>query len=532
LLETSFSVLVGTFDNIPATLSGSAANIVYLPAGTGAVATTVQAKERERVSVLDFFANGVSGVAVDPTGIIRSDLGIQAALVYSFANAKDLTGPSGAIYKVSDTIIIPQYFDFTSRGITVDFCNAEFYLTSDFTLFTSGYLDAGVLTSSFGTPEGLHGNGGITFGGFHVKSTIGDLVQPLLKIQDWHQNCEIKDIQSFYSQQLIWSANNFYCYFTNLLSQLEINKAGARFVFSGQHNLNKMNRLQAGNAVVGYRFDGPVTALQMTNISFEGQTVGVQFNATVYDAVIENSYVEGVSDVVCAFDNVTSAVTLRNNYVNFLSDPNMYLVRYLPGPSNNIIIEADNTFVSMPSNSNIIKNREDVYGSGIIIKLFKSAGNYINTLVDNTVFGRNITVDQKITLNAVAIANVINVHIPGNYSGAFSSSFASLATGFANNSVTTSLILNTKIAWSFTMRVAVALNVEINGANTFVFGEFRPTGYNSFTFFASTGASFAPSVIINATNVGGFVQINGTAGVNGLGTANNITTATGEVRVV
>jgi len=65
LLETSFSTLVGTFDNIPATLSGSAANIVYLPAGTGAVATTVQAKLRESVSVLDFGAvgdwNGVTG---------------------------------------------------------------------------------------------------------------------------------------------------------------------------------------------------------------------------------------------------------------------------------------------------------------------------------------------------------------------------------------------------------------------------------------------------------------------------------------
>ena len=43
LLETSFNVLVGTFDNIPPAISGSAADIEYLPAGIGAVATTVQA---------------------------------------------------------------------------------------------------------------------------------------------------------------------------------------------------------------------------------------------------------------------------------------------------------------------------------------------------------------------------------------------------------------------------------------------------------------------------------------------------------
>ena len=54
LLETSTSVLVGTFDNIPTAVSGTAAEIVYLPAGTGAVATTAQAKLRESVSVLDF----------------------------------------------------------------------------------------------------------------------------------------------------------------------------------------------------------------------------------------------------------------------------------------------------------------------------------------------------------------------------------------------------------------------------------------------------------------------------------------------
>jgi len=52
----------------------------YMPAGVGAVATTVQGKLRESVSVLDFYANGVSGVRVDPTGVVDSTLGIQAAI--------------------------------------------------------------------------------------------------------------------------------------------------------------------------------------------------------------------------------------------------------------------------------------------------------------------------------------------------------------------------------------------------------------------------------------------------------------------
>jgi hypothetical protein len=60
--------------------AAGASLVGYLPAGTGVVATTVQSKLRESVSVLDFYANGVSGPKVDPTGVIDSTLGIQAAI--------------------------------------------------------------------------------------------------------------------------------------------------------------------------------------------------------------------------------------------------------------------------------------------------------------------------------------------------------------------------------------------------------------------------------------------------------------------
>jgi len=50
-----------------------ATNVSYSPAGAGAVATNVQAKLRESVSVLDF-------AGVDPTGVADSTAGIQAAI--------------------------------------------------------------------------------------------------------------------------------------------------------------------------------------------------------------------------------------------------------------------------------------------------------------------------------------------------------------------------------------------------------------------------------------------------------------------
>lgn len=73
-------------------------SVPYTPAGTGAAATTVQEKLRETVSVTDFYANGVSGAKVDPTGVVDSTAGIQAAL----NTGKDVSGVG--TFKVSSTL--------------------------------------------------------------------------------------------------------------------------------------------------------------------------------------------------------------------------------------------------------------------------------------------------------------------------------------------------------------------------------------------------------------------------------------------
>jgi hypothetical protein len=73
----------------------------FVQSGTGAVARTVQDKQRETVSVTDFAADGVSGVKVDPTGVVDSVLGIQAA----FNTASKVLIPSGS-YKISASLLI------------------------------------------------------------------------------------------------------------------------------------------------------------------------------------------------------------------------------------------------------------------------------------------------------------------------------------------------------------------------------------------------------------------------------------------
>lgn len=94
--------------------TGGAANVNFLQSGTGAVARTVQSKERDAISVLDFAANGVSGVPVDPTGVVDSTLGINAALS-SMPAGGTLEIPIGT-YLTTDEIVITGRNGINLRG--------------------------------------------------------------------------------------------------------------------------------------------------------------------------------------------------------------------------------------------------------------------------------------------------------------------------------------------------------------------------------------------------------------------------------
>jgi len=113
VLKDSSSVLIGTYDNVnsindPTALlnyeasiaSSSGSSLVgYLASGTGAVATTVQAKLRESVSVKDFGATG-DGTTND-TAAIQAALNASAAVYF----------PKGT-YLISSALTIPS----TSAG--------------------------------------------------------------------------------------------------------------------------------------------------------------------------------------------------------------------------------------------------------------------------------------------------------------------------------------------------------------------------------------------------------------------------------
>jgi hypothetical protein len=114
LLNTSAGVTIGTYDNVPgvndptdiyasiyATLAASSGSslIGYLPAGTGAIPTTVQTKLRESVSVKDFGAVGDG--TTDDTVAIQNALNYVSTSTYR----KALYVPAG-LYKLTDTLVV------------------------------------------------------------------------------------------------------------------------------------------------------------------------------------------------------------------------------------------------------------------------------------------------------------------------------------------------------------------------------------------------------------------------------------------
>lgn len=100
VLKDSADVLIGTYDNISginATVNfNNASQVVYDPAGTGAVATTVQAKLRQTRSVMDFGAVG--------DGSTDNTTAIQAAM--TAAGSGTLLFPDG-VFNVSGTLTVP-----------------------------------------------------------------------------------------------------------------------------------------------------------------------------------------------------------------------------------------------------------------------------------------------------------------------------------------------------------------------------------------------------------------------------------------
>lgn len=146
------------------------ADMVFTPAGTGAVAYTAQAKGREIVSVLGFAADGVSGARVDPSGTLDSLGGFQAAVNYCQDNLKALYIPGNDpsyYYKLAGTLSITKPLTIVTDGAY----NTCLYFTG----LTAGQYGIDIDGTNFGTPPGTFEHGDI--GGLSIYAALGDCIR-------------------------------------------------------------------------------------------------------------------------------------------------------------------------------------------------------------------------------------------------------------------------------------------------------------------------------------------------------------------
>lgn len=284
---------------------------------------------------------------------------LQSAINFAIKTSQDLIIPSGRYY-IDKTIVIPQHFSYSMKNIKIDFSNSRLILRKDITLFQSDNWDS-KLDSKM--------SNGIIFGNFDIVNEAGNINSYAIKLQDYHQGSKIENASSFNIKNLLYSRNNYYLELYNVNSNFNGN-AGKRFLFEGYHGLNKFSKLTASNSDVCYSFEGGmVAALDMQNISVEGCKIGFNFTNEVYNLSLRNSYLENF-EVGIVFTNYVHSAIFDSNYVNFLDRKNSYLLQYKGLPANNIIFNRGNTYIGTDASmSNLIRNKEEVYGAGIIFEL-------------------------------------------------------------------------------------------------------------------------------------------------------------------
>ena len=463
------------------------------------------------VNVNDFGAAG-DGTTDDTTKI-------QAALVYAFANNKNLVFGTGQTYLISAALIIPQYQNLTYRGIEIDgkFCFIK--RNGDFAAFTSGYTNSGTLTTNYGTTLDSHYSQGIRFKNFNFISST-QLNVAALKLQDWHQGCQVSSMTFTACNVAMQSNNSYYTTFDSLQSNGGDGSL-PMFQWLGNINLNRVTNCVAVNlGGTGYSFSGGVTALTFTGNSIEGVAIGVIFNNAVYDVTLENNYAEGFTNTVVKFNDYVYNAILRNNYVNFQNAGTNYFIDYLPSPINNIVIEQSNYYNEMTSVAQVIKTLNSTANQSAL-RVDAYSGFTPNQLVDNTKISSKIDWREIQNFTSGGKAHVVNAYAVGNYSGKFSEGL-SAACGFTDSSVGSNMYLVTNIKSSTTQRIYVNLAVNLSGIGfIYIKGEFIGT-----TFYEFTGAGLVLSTTLSIIVPGSTVQINGAM-------AAAISTAVlGEVRLI
>jgi hypothetical protein len=449
VLKTSADITLATWDNITGIndigITLNASNVIYDPAGTGAVSTTVQAKLREYVNVLDFGA--------DPTGATDSTSAMQLAHntgkyvlypegTYLFSRITGTTG--GIIGQGLRTILLTND---TTSGNVIDFVslapntgtlaiNNSVMMFRDFYLGTSTYTDA----------QKTSGNGIKISAPFYEEFFVhfDNVSIRYLPNQIYLTNTTFYRITNcnffFYSGNAIYtdepiSTDNgengiFGCSFFNGLGYNL--SSSAVYAYSGGMKFSN-NKINGGG--VGYTqaaLDAAGTSILLINgNSFENMTtcvefvkpsgtgsfnqitmVGNQFNPVVTGIKI-GSYSAGTFEILSITGNVFLLPTNNVIAIDFLSARNFVIeanvFRFFFGATNQLAIKIDAACL----NGNINNNIYSTENTGVTV-VNNSTTTYNNTLL-NGIYSLHLDTNTNFQVGGSGtVLYISNINDAGN----------------------------------------------------------------------------------------------------------------------
>jgi len=488
-LYTSADVLITTWDNITGIngtgITSNASNVVYDPAGTGAVATTVQAKLRQTVSVQDFGAVG-DGVAND-TAAINLALAASTYVVIpqgTYAVNATLTIPAGTTLVIQGTIkpyanpvSAISFFTITGSNANVIFEGGKIDgLSNAYSNFQTGISASGGSTTRLSNVNVSNGNfqnigidnGGvaINYDGISNGKISGNLIENCGQVSN-----------------LTFAGGGIYMqYCTSMLVDGNtLNKVGA----SGITNSGGVNCVITNNklnTITLFGFKGGYIPSVATTNSSVSPTVN-SFSVAYSDAALRNLQV-GQAVLV-----MNAAYPSALGYIGAVTNNTTYLTISLNAPMN---VAPD---------------------SGVSVQILETGTVYS----DNTL---HFTGDNGWDVNGWANITVVgnSLYGPGVYQGA--GIFGGLAAGFwfgydpqggYSKFITQDLLISgNSITNSYGTSISVqATSNNVNISNNLITNSNRSNGVtnagidcNQYSYYRSNNQIISGNIITNGLNFG------------------------------
>lgn len=299
----------------------NAAIVAYDPPFTGGVATNVEDKLAEYVSVKDFGAVG-DGVA-DDTAVI------QAAIVQLAQTGGTLYFPVGE-YLITSTIILPFANNTTDKQYTLDFgnslvkSNVSTPTGATFTGFVSGYLSGSTpVQNTSGSETYVAAN--VVFSNVHLRG-FGTGI----RLHNFNYGCALQNVQVENSFNGIDLSRCFYLILDNISLRGLSNASGVGLKTVAFSNIMPMSGIKVGTYGTGMQLGG-FDAGKITSSSCEGCGIGIDFTGESTAIHLDTVYLE--NNLTCNFK--FSAIVRRGIISNcwVYGDPTKHFVSTLTNSS-------------------------------------------------------------------------------------------------------------------------------------------------------------------------------------------------------